>query len=79
MDIFWKLTRFQPSTWCNEICALDAAATYVRVTAESGESVIVEQSGFDGRVYAVYEQESFFVFRRSLEGTSVLDVFDPDA
>ena len=29
--------------------------------------------------YAVYEQESFFVFKRSAEGTSVLDVFDPDA
>lgn len=55
-----------------------AAATYIRVTAGSGESVIVEQSGFDLREYAVYRQKSFFVFERSAEGTSESDVFDPD-
>jgi hypothetical protein len=55
-----------------------AGATYVRVAAENGENVIVEQSGFDRRQYAVYRQQSFFVFERTALGTSVSEVFNPD-
>jgi len=39
-----------------------ASATYSRVTAENGESVLVLQSGFDRRDYAVYVQKSFFLY-----------------
>ncbi|MBT2550312.1 hypothetical protein [Arthrobacter sp. ISL-65] len=54
-----------------------ASATYTRVTAETGESVIVEQSGFDRGDYAVYRQEAPFLYERSAEGKSVSDAFDP--
>jgi hypothetical protein len=40
-----------------------ASATYSRVTAENGESVLVLQSGFDRRDYAVYVQKSFFLMK----------------
>lgn len=53
-----------------------ASATYTRITAESGESVVVQQSGFDRRDYAVYGQEASFLYQRSAEGKSVSDVFD---
>jgi hypothetical protein len=56
-----------------------ASATYIRVTAESGESVIVEHSGFDRRDYAVYGQESFFLYERSGGWRTASDVFDPDS
>lgn len=55
-----------------------AAATYTKVTADDGQSVVVGQSGFDRRDYVVYRQEAPLLWKRSAAGTSVSDVFNPD-
>lgn len=58
--------------------ALNAAsATYTKVPAESGESVIVEQSGFDRGAYAVYGQESSWLWQRRIGWEAAKEVFDP--
>lgn len=56
-----------------------ASATYTKVTADDGRSVIVGQSGFDRSDYVVYRQESPLLWKRSAAGTSVSDIFNPDA
>lgn len=57
---------------------VNALTDYTLVTAESGEKVLVQKPGFDPADYAVYRQESFFVYQRSTVGTSVADIFEPD-
>jgi hypothetical protein len=53
------------------------AATYTQVTAGSGESVLIEQSGFDPQAYSVYSQESWGLWQRSVPRLSATEVFDP--
>lgn len=54
------------------------SASYTTVTAETGESVIVQHSGFDPADYAVYGQRSPFLYERSAQGKSVSDFFQTD-
>ena len=54
------------------------SASYTTVTAESGESVIVQHSGFDPADYVVYGQRSPFLYERNAEGKSISDFFDAD-
>lgn len=56
-----------------------ASATYTKVAAEDGRSVIVGQSGFDRRDYVVYSQEALLLWKKSAAGKSVSEVFNPDA
>ena len=53
------------------------AATYAKVTASSGESVVVEQSGFDPQTYSVYSQKSWGLWQRSVPQLSATEVFEP--
>ncbi|GAT86373.1 hypothetical protein CVCC1112_1033 [Paenarthrobacter nicotinovorans] len=55
-----------------------AAATYAQVTASSGESVVVEQSGFDPQTYSVYSQKSWGLWQRSVRWLSATEAFDPN-
>ncbi|WP_139023235.1 hypothetical protein [Arthrobacter globiformis] len=57
---------------------INALTDYTLVTAENGEKVLVQKPGYDPADYAVYRQESFFVYQRSTDGTSVSDIFEPD-
>lgn len=54
------------------------SASYTTVTAESGESVIVQHSGFDTADYVVYGQRSPFLYQRNAEGKSISDYVDTD-
>lgn len=53
------------------------SATYAKTTADSGESFIVEQSGFDLRSYSVYSQESWWLWKRSGGWMTATELFDP--
>lgn len=53
------------------------AATYTEVKASSGESVIVEQSGFDPQTYSIYSQKSWGLWQRSVPWLSATQFFDP--
>ncbi|TLM80835.1 hypothetical protein [Pseudarthrobacter sp. NamE5] len=55
------------------------SGTYSKVTAEGGESVIIEHSGFDRRAYSVFRQKSSFLWERSGGWHTAPDVFDPNA
>lgn len=55
------------------------SGTYRKVTAEGGESVIIEHSGFDRRAYSLFRQKSSFLWERSVGWQTAPDVFDPDA
>jgi hypothetical protein len=55
-----------------------AAATYAQVTASSGDSVVVEQSGFDPQTYSVYSQKSWGLWQRTVPWLSATEVFDPN-
>lgn len=54
-----------------------AAATYAQVTASSGDSVVVEQSGFGPQTYSVYSQKSWGLWQRTVPWLSATEVFDP--
>lgn len=54
-----------------------ASASYAQVRSDSGESIIVEQSGFDRRSYSVYSQESWWLWQRSVRWMTAPEVFDP--
>jgi hypothetical protein len=54
------------------------AATYAQVTASSGDSVVVEQSGFDPQTYSVYSQKSWGLWQRTVPWLSATEVFDPN-
>jgi hypothetical protein len=54
------------------------SGTYSKVSAEGGESVIVEHSGFDRRAYSVFSQKSYFLWQRSVGWQTSPDVFNPD-
>lgn len=54
------------------------SSTYTKVTAENGDSVIVEHSGFDLKNYSVFAQESPFLYQRSSRERSVSVVFQPN-
>ena len=53
------------------------AATYTQVAAGSGESVVIEQSGFDPQAYSVYSQKSWGLWQRTVPWLSAIEVFDP--
>lgn len=56
-----------------------ASSTYVQVTAEDGESVIVQHSGFDRRDYSVLRQKSPLLWEKTSGWQSAPEVFDPDS
>jgi hypothetical protein len=58
---------------------INALTGYTLVTAENAEKVLVQKRGFDPADYVVYRQRTFFVYQRSTFGTSVSDIFEPDA
>jgi hypothetical protein len=49
-----------------------------QVTASSGDSVVVEQSGFDPQTYSVYSQKSWGLWQRSVRWLSATEAFDPN-
>lgn len=53
--------------------------TYTKVTAEGGESVLVEHSGFDRRAYRVFRQISPLLWGRSEGWQTAPGVFDPSS
>ncbi|WP_104112110.1 hypothetical protein [Arthrobacter sp. N199823] len=59
---------------------ISIAATYYKVTAETGETVIVGKPGFDPASFAVYTQKSAFVYEeiRGIRGMAESGHFETD-